>query len=1391
MNKKWSTHYLLLLLYFSWNFFYCPSTAIAKDNSEYSFFINTIDRLTTSININLTVSISEKLAISVCTPVLLITPESNPPAPCDLTITYTQTSCTEITANNFMATYDLTATWKDAPPSGGITLMVDGNGTLNTTTISNATLQGGNTTTLTNALTVPVNGSEVTTLTAFFDNETTCRHSFSFTTPYRCSFEPPCTNGTNGPYVWTVTDFIRPGELRLVSLNGKNPGSVYYTFDTDLLQTAKATYQIGDPIIAGNVRDLTTNTTWVYVLRVTEYSGAGNNDSPNAIDVKFDNAFAIVDPNGTGVVEGPMDIYSAVGVAFTGVVTVKMDFYQPNDGINDYDFTTDSGGTPQNFLLGLTAPNDDNNVRRLHPVEIYAIDDLYNNNPIKYVVTDDFSQLDVGHGGTDIIDFTNEQVDNGTLSVQQMNGAYPYNFPSDVVFMHTREKAPNNTKDMLANGGNNNNKFEPEEAAYEVLFYGSASYSISRRDISRPSGLTGQRSAIGISAGGQSTPICNCSVSVDTAIPPDDLIGNSYDLEVTITYIDAVFGDSIQLITSNGDTGTFSPAGRSGTETFILEDLPLGTVANQVDITGAFVLNAHCTYFLEEAYEKPLIPCTIVATDDDLGNNCPGLSLEYSVAMNDIKTTNAIYALVETTSEGLLNFKDNGQFIYTPFNMTCSTDQFTYQLCTVGGNCCDTAVVKFSYQDTELPTLANVPADITINCDESIPEVSLVSTFDNCPAIAIEVGESDTRGADGCSLYDYTLTRVWAATDACGNRVSNQQVIEIEDITAPDIFRIYTLPNGKKMVAGVMENVTHRWKTINLPIDFSTTPLVFTQVISQNESSPIIARIKNISVAQFELKLQEAEAADNIHVGESVAWIAIESGSQSTDYPLEANLLPLSHNWATVNFSAPFSVKPALISTPQTFFDEDPITIKGQNLGNGGIDLKLEEATSLNTNITHTPEKIAYLAIQNNSTIHNNKKEIFGETGLLTATTNWQTVNTINKYHNPVIIGAMTNSFELDPATIRIRNVGINQFEIRVEEWAHLDGIHNNEEVTYIIIEGSIPLASDIICETGTDSLEIGRDWVAIDNCDVNVTLDYVEAENVIGTTTFVDRTWSSIDECGNATVYTQQVNCRGVAVRIKACLQGALISNNINGLMRDDLRKKGILPYQEPYSWLSGFQHVGNGGGELVDSSLFLIEGAKGIVDWVLIEMRSVSDMASVLATKAALIQCDGEVVDIHGRDTLTFPNVPIGEYYISIRHRNHLGLVTLNPYNFLPTHVPFIDFTYPFTPIRGIHANIEIEGIKALWAGDINNDAKVIYQGPNNDGFYMFLHTLLNDKNERSLLNFISRNYTKEDFNLDGLVIYQGPNNDRSMLLFNTVLQHPNNATKLSNFIIQVDTN
>ncbi len=123
----------------------------------------------------------------------------------------------------------------------------------------------------------------------------------------------------------------------------------------------------------------------------------------------------------------------------------------------------------------------------------------------------------------------------------------------------------------------------------------------------------------------------------------------------------------------------------------------------------------------------------------------------------------------------------------------------------------------------------------------------------------------------------------------------------------------------------------------------------------------------------------------------------------------------------------------------------------------------------------------------------------------------------------------------------------------------------------------------------------------------------------------------------------------------IKVYLQGPYNGTGLN----TDLNTNSLVPTSEPYSALPNFTHVGNGGGEAIITNALANTGTEKIVDWVMVELRDKTDETTVIATRSGLLQADGDVVDVDGFSPLEF-NVPSDDYYVVVRHRNHLGVMT-----------------------------------------------------------------------------------------------------------------------------------
>lgn len=123
------------------------------------------------------------------------------------------------------------------------------------------------------------------------------------------------------------------------------------------------------------------------------------------------------------------------------------------------------------------------------------------------------------------------------------------------------------------------------------------------------------------------------------------------------------------------------------------------------------------------------------------------------------------------------------------------------------------------------------------------------------------------------------------------------------------------------------------------------------------------------------------------------------------------------------------------------------------------------------------------------------------------------------------------------------------------------------------------------------------------------------------------------------------EVLCVPTRVSIKVFLEGPYAGG---GSMRTSLNDAGIIPTAQPYNtapWnYSGTEHVGS------------IPG--GVVDWMLVQLRF--GQTTTVATRAAFLKSDGSIVDLDGSSAVAFSALPPGNYYIVIRHRNHLAVMS-----------------------------------------------------------------------------------------------------------------------------------
>lgn len=262
-----------------------------------------------------------------------------------------------------------------------------------------------------------------------------------------------------------------------------------------------------------------------------------------------------------------------------------------------------------------------------------------------------------------------------------------------------------------------------------------------------------------------------------------------------------------------------------------------------------------------------------------------------------------------------------------------------------------------------------------------------------------------------------------------------------------------------------------------------------------------------------------------------------------------------------------------------------------------------------------------------------------------------------------------------------------------------------------------------------------------------------------------------------------------GLAFTANASLQGALLNTSQPGLMRDDLRAKGLLPLTEPYTSLTGFTHVGAGGGETIPQAAIDFDNPQAaVVDWGFLELRSSQNPSQVVASQSVLLLKNGLIIGTSDQNTdlIVFPDLPSGFYYVAFRHRTHLGVMTGQPVG-LGRIAVNIDFSSNQTPFWGSNPLVDMGGGQlALWAGNCNGNENIIFQGGGNDPDNIFFDVLSDPQNTGFQANYINTQYSTNDVNMDGEVIFQGNNNDPNVIFFNA-LGHPENNNFSANYIIQ----
>jgi hypothetical protein len=199
----------------------------------------------------------------------------------------------------------------------------------------------------------------------------------------------------------------------------------------------------------------------------------------------------------------------------------------------------------------------------------------------------------------------------------------------------------------------------------------------------------------------------------------------------------------------------------------------------------------------------------------------------------------------------------------------------------------------------------------------------------------------------------------------------------------------------------------------------------------------------------------------------------------------------------------------------------------------------------------------------------------------------------------------------------------------------------------------------------------------------------------------------------GQVTIYTQPAH-----TRIRARLEGW----NQSGYMRTALRSANLLPLSSPYA----------------QAPRSVTSLAATISDWILLELRSTASGPAVYQ-QSYLLDNEGNLCDLDVAKTDLVLNVPPGNYFLVLRHRNHAAVMSAAAQS-LGTTAELYNFITALSKYFQSGGKELPGGYCVLPCGDVNQDTHIT----STDYVQWF------EKNNASP----AQGYYVEDLNGDGLV-------------------------------------
>lgn len=259
--------------------------------------------------------------------------------------------------------------------------------------------------------------------------------------------------------------------------------------------------------------------------------------------------------------------------------------------------------------------------------------------------------------------------------------------------------------------------------------------------------------------------------------------------------------------------------------------------------------------------------------------------------------------------------------------------------------------------------------------------------------------------------------------------------------------------------SGTAIDVTHQWKTINLPVSFNN-PVIVAGGSTRDGGHQGVVRVRNVTSNSFQIRFQEWDYRDGNHTTENIGYLVVESGTHTlTDgTQIVAGTTSLTNeSFRTVTFPTSFSSQPLVLAQTMTNNDSAAVVERVRNISNTNFQIQFNEEEAADG--VHGSETVGFIAIEQGTGTSGDISFNAVTTGNSVTHTN-TTVNfgSIGGVSNPVILSDMQTRDGGDAATLRHRSQTATSVTLFVEEEASRDSelSHTTEVAGVLALEPGI-----------------------------------------------------------------------------------------------------------------------------------------------------------------------------------------------------------------------------------------------------------------------------------------------------------------------------------------------